>query len=200
MAPVSVVAGAFARKRAPTRAATRGVLARSLQRLARFTPKPQESFAMKTVFSITCLICLLGSWLHVATAADTATIKLRHDGEVETIQVPLAELKAGESRQLATGSGRPAIVTRTEQGLTIESGGRVTELPLPGLSGDPRADGKRIVSVHSEGERRVQIRRSEHDSFDQAELDALLGDLDGELGDGDRHVIIMRHDASDRAD
>jgi hypothetical protein len=99
-------------------------------------------------------------------AADTASIRIIGDGSNEALQVPLSELQVGESRQLAAESGTPAIVTRTENGLTVEMHGRSTDIPLP--------DRATIALEHGDGDgaRRVKIIHRDHVDGDAPEAGA----------------------------
>jgi hypothetical protein len=147
------------------------------------------------VFAFACAIAPL------AAAVDEATIKLRHGDHTETLQLPLSSLKVGESRQLAAESGMPAIVTRHDEGLRIEMAGRVTEVPLIERGGD----GHRVHFVRSgddgeTGAKHVIIKhRSQSVDVEghgdpDVDIDALLAELEHDVGtaDGERTIIIRR--------
>lgn len=159
--------------------------------------------------SLTSALIVALGLIGVASAADTVTVKLLESGFEQQIEIPLDEIAVGSSRQLATASGLPAIVTRKEDGLTIEVAGRTTEIDLP----DPAAfahhagDGKRQVMLrkhheHAAGEgnddkreqheKRIVIKHAgEGEAMSEAEIEALLADSDVP-GDGKRVVVIRK--------
>jgi hypothetical protein len=120
------------------------------------------------------------------SSTDSTSVRIISNGSSETIEVPLSELKVGESRQLAAASGTPAIVTRSDGGLTIEMAGRSTEVRLP--------DFERIAIADGDGSRRVRIIR--HDG-----AHAVAADADGhrvkmfKIEGGD---VLAGEDASER--
>jgi hypothetical protein len=170
------------------------------------------------------------------SSTDSTSVRIISNGSSETIEVPLSELKVGESRQLAAASGTPAIVTRTAGGLTIEMAGRSTEVRLPDFERiaiadadgsrhvkiirhdgahavDADADGHRVRMFKIEGddvvageggsEHKVFVKRLAIDGepvgVDDAELDALLADIDVD-GVGDAKVIVVKRRKTDRTD
>lgn len=112
-----------------------------------------------------------------AQAADVANVRILGDAGEHTVEIDLDALKVGESRQLATAAGVPAIVSRSEDGLSIEIAGKTTEVALGG-HGDLLWVGK-----HGEGDGHKRVHVMKLDSEAVEELD---------LGDGQRKVIVMR--------
>jgi len=149
------------------------------------------------------LIAALGL-VTTVSAADTVTVKLLDNGFNQQLEIPLDEIAVGTSRQLATASGLPAIVTRRDNGLTIEVAGRTTEIDLPDhtrldLDG---AHGKRHVEIvkhhdgaHADGEhkeKRFVIKRiGEGGAAHDVDIDELLADGEAQ-GDGKRVVVVRR--------
>jgi hypothetical protein len=172
---------------------------------------------MKTSLRITLIAAAFAAGSAVADSTDRTSVRIVSNGTSETIDVPLSALKVGESRQLAAASGTPAIVTRTDSGLTIEMAGRSTEVKLPELNRIARSDGdgKRQVRIirhdggglaDGAGPRHtvfVQRQKGEGDPADieEADLDALLSDIDVDVGTADTKVIVVhRRKKSDSTD
>lgn len=111
-------------------------------------------------------------------AADVATVRIAGAAGDHTVEIDLDALAVGESRQLATTAGVPAIVSRSDDGLRIEIAGKTTEVALGG-HGDLLWIGK-----HGEGDgkQRVQVMKLDGESVEEIDL-----------GDGQRKVIVMRH-------
>jgi hypothetical protein len=170
----------------------------------------------------TLLVALLAaSAAAVAAERDTANVRIVSGGSEEAVEIALDEMKVGESRQLVAKSGKPAIVTRTESGLTIEIAGKRTEVAFP----DPEqivvhGDGKHVVRLHEEhaahGDGDGQVRKvvvmrghdgthGAHGDMDDAEIAALVErieahalDHDGDA-DGDK-VIVTRKVVREQVD
>jgi hypothetical protein len=111
-------------------------------------------------------------------AADIATVRIVGAAGEHSVEIDLDTLKVGESRQLATAAGVPAIVRRSEDGLSIEIAGKTTEVALGG-HGDLLWVGK-----HGAGDGHKRVHVMKLDSEAVKEID---------LGDGQRKVIVMRH-------
>jgi len=116
------------------------------------------SSTTRLTLAIAAAILALGSPVRAADS-DVATVRIIANGVEERVEVALHELAVGESRQLTAASGSPAIVTRTEDGLSVEVAGKRTEVRFPGQGGDMTwvdggAAGKqlRVVRLNREGE------------------------------------------------
>ncbi len=68
-----------------------------------------------------------------ASSRDIAKISLPANGATQRIDVDLNALQPGQSRQLFTESGLPAVVTRSEQGLSIELAGETHDIRMPNV-------------------------------------------------------------------
>lgn len=146
---------------------------------------------------------------------DVAEVFLSANGAEQRIEVDLGALQPGQSRQLFTDAGLPAIVSRSEQGLQIELAGESHAVPMPqvlhfqqlGASGE--AGEKRAVVIKRErsgdaaGEARHEVRIVRlGDAAEASELDidalvaeALAGaEAEGlDLGEGEgRKVRVVR--------
>ena len=148
-------------------------------------------------------------------AADTASITIVDGDFSDTISVPLDDIKVGDSRQLTADSGLPAIVRRSDDGLSIEVGGRTVDVPFDDAhlqalhvhagehplhvivdkdaTGDAAGDGsnKRVVVKH------VRHGDGHHGDaeLDEAEIEAMierLRDGHGDGEDGERRVVVVR--------
>lgn len=135
----------------------------------------------------------------VAIERDTANVRIVSGGVEESVEIALDEMKVGESRQLVAASGKPAIVTRTDAGLTIEIAGKRTEVAFPDpdqivVHGDEKVRIVRLDGDHAahgeKGVRKVVMLRS-HDgdkvALDDAEIEALIADIHAKHGDGHEH-------------
>ncbi len=78
--------------------------------------------------------------------SDIAKVRILANGVEEAVEVEMNSIPVGESRQLVAASGKPAIVTRTAEGLTIEIGGKRTEVRMPASNGEhgPHAHGEHL--------------------------------------------------------
>lgn len=147
-----------------------------------------------------------------AEATDFVTITVQNANGSQTVEVPMDEIKVGESRQLASSSGQPAVITRTSGGLVLEVAGKRTEIDLPD-HGQLKswhhhvADGKvEVIELDKEGseagtesrKQRVMVIRHEHDgAMDEAEINALVADIETDLTsaeDGERVIVKRRID------
>jgi hypothetical protein len=171
---------------------------------------------MKISLRIALLAAAFAAGSAVAGSTDSTSVRIISNGNSETIEIPLSELKVGESRQLAAASGMPAIVTRTASGLTIEMAGRSTEVKLPELGRIARSDGdaaRQIRIVRHDGgdpadgsgaQRKVVVQRQKGEGgrvdLDDADLDALLSGIDVDGGPADSKVIVVQRKTSDRID
>lgn len=139
-----------------------------------FLPRSSR-FALASAAAVLALIGHAG-------AADTATVRIVANGSEESVEVAMDDLKVGESRQLTAASGKPAIVTRTENGLTVEVAGKRTEVVFPAAGGD-------VHWVHAHG-----------DAHDGKQVRVIRIDRDAEvtdLGDGKRKVIMIKRGSAD---
>lgn len=97
-------------------------------------------------------------------AADIANVRILGDAGEHAVEIDLDALKVGESRQLATAAGVPAIVSRSEDGLSIEIAGKTTEVALGGHGdllwvGKPgEGEGKRVRVIKLDGDEVEKIR------------------------------------------
>lgn len=117
-----------------------------------------------------CFIAALAATAALqASAADIANIRIINASGEQAVEVDLESLGVGQSRQLASSSGAPALVTRTEQGLTIEIAGKTTEVKLGHAEhaswttdlGDT-ADGKRVKVIRFHGDETLHERGDGH--------------------------------------
>jgi len=108
-----------------------------------------------------------------ALAGDTATVRLISGGVEHAVEVDLDSLKVGESRQLATQAGTPAIVSRTEEGLRVEVAGKTTDVALTHAA----------TSLWMDADGAKQVRVIKIDKGDVEEID---------LGDGQRKIVMVR--------
>lgn len=121
-------------------------------------------------------IALAATVAFQASAADVAHVRIINAAGEQAVEVDLDSLKVGQSRQLASSTGAPALVTRTEQGLTIEIAGKTTEVKLGHAEhaswtsdlGDD-SDGKRVKVIRFHGDEKVH-----------------------ESGDGQHKVVMIR--------
>ena len=144
-----------------------------------------------TLISLLTTLAFAGS----VQAADIANVRILGDAGEHAVEIDLDALKVGESRQLATAAGVPAIVRRSEDGLSIEIAGKTTEVALGG-HGDLLWVGKhgegaktvRAISLDSnqvgkitlgEGERDsvVTLRHVRHGAGEDGSHDAMVADL-----------------------
>lgn len=148
-----------------------------------------------------------------ASASDIAKVRIVSAAGEESVQVDLDALKVGSSQQLVAASGKPAVVSRSADGLRIELAGRVTTVALAPVqvhelgSSD---DGKQVriikldgghASHHGEhhGEHKVMVLRQHGDAeaADEVErhIDELLAEVEAGLddtaadGNGDKVVV-----------
>lgn len=146
-------------------------------------------------------------------AADIANVRIINSSGEEAVEVDLDQLAVGESRQLTSSSGKPAVVTRTEDGLSIEVAGKTTEVKLahPGHAAiwhEKSGDGQvKVIEIddekHEAGdgqhhERKVMVfhKKGEAGSLSDEELAALIADAehhaDVAVEPGQDKVIVSR--------
>ena len=105
------------------------------------------------------LALALFSMLSVGTRAadkDVTTVRLQANGSEQTVDIDMTALSEGQTRQLATTSGLPAIVTRTAEGLIVEVAGVRNEIALPAvewveLDGET-GSAKQVKVIHIDAE------------------------------------------------
>lgn len=116
-------------------------------------------------------IALVSASAGIADEAVERSTKIKlmvdRDGSPERVTlVDLHEMAVGESRTLATESGRPVIVTRDDEGFEVDIDGkkvrvqdRMSAESLEGLPGEPMRFEKRIVIGEGgeEGEPRTMV-------------------------------------------
>ena len=142
--------------------------------------------------------------------SDVANVRIISGGAEEAVEIEMNDLKVGESRQLTAASGKPAVVTRTEEGLTVEVAGKRTEVVFPQTNGemtwvsnDEPADGKqiRVIKIdrdetHAAGEgahRVIVMKHADGDTTNGAELEVITENLvgaDGEISDARLQELI----------
>ncbi|MBD8525836.1 hypothetical protein [Pseudomarimonas arenosa] len=147
-------------------------------------------------------------------ASDVANVRIINASGEEAVEIDLDQLAVGESRQLTSSSGKPAIVTRTESGLSVEVAGKTTEVSLasPGHAGVWHADagdGKvKIIELDDESlhegadgerhERKVVImhKGGEDARLSEDEIAVLIADAEQDIDDsvevGKDKVIVTR--------
>lgn len=163
----------------------------------------------KSALSLILLGALFGSGALLAaeTAPEPAmktVLKLKtSDGATETLRFDGA-LAVGESRGHETDAGTPVLVTRTEDGLRIETAEKTINVALPapgdaphGIEANVEKRGRIEGNGEPAGETKVVVLRRHGDAaIDDAEIDALIDadpDTLAELqGDGERKVVILR--------
>lgn len=141
---------------------------------------------LKTRLTLTCAVAALALIGHAGAGDhDTASVRIKTAGADETVEVALHTLKVGESRQLVAASGKPAVVTRTEDGLTVEVAGQRTEVAFPNPDND-------IHVFHTgDGEhagKKVRVLRLDR----TAEV--------SDVGDGQRKIVVVRSGSADASD
>lgn len=156
-----------------------------------------------------------------ASGRDVAQVYLQANGAEQRIEVDLIALPPGQSRQLFTDTGLPAIVSRDEQGLSIEVAGETHEVRMPKLmhlaadasAGDGevrtlviKRDASDDGAAHTDAKVRV-IRLAGDGTVDTEDVDALVAralaeaeadglDLSGPEGEGRTLRVVRRIDAS----
>lgn len=159
------------------------------------------------------LLAILGG---TAVAADIANVKIIANGQEQAVEVDLDQLKVGESRQLVSASGAPAVVTRDENGLSIEIAGRRTEVKLGAVDVSTwhadAGDGKvKVIEIDrddlqeftdQDGQHKVMIVRKhkgDADAIDESEIAALIAEVEadvqqrkGEAGEDQVQVVVTR--------
>lgn len=184
---------------------------------------------MKQLLSAPSLLGLafagLGLLVSLATAQasgrDTAQVYLKANGAEQRIEVDLIALQPGQSRQLFTDTGLPTIVSRDEQGLSIEVAGETHEVRMPKLmhlAADASADDGEVRTLvikrdasddgtaHTDAKVRV-IHLAGDGTVDTEDLDALVAralaeaeadgvDLHGPDGERRTLRVVRRIDAS----
>lgn len=136
-------------------------------------------------------------------SSDIANVRIIASGADEVVKVNMDDFQVGESRQLTAASGKPAVVTRTEDGLTIEVAGTRTEVVFPASNAEmtwtdsaEHADGKqvRVIKIHRDNmhatgdgpHRIVVMKHADGDIADDAELTVITENVigaDGEISD-----------------
>lgn len=171
---------------------------------------------LNTMFNGPLLLGVLigaGALLHSlpSSASDLANVRIINEGGEEGVEVDLDQLAVGESRQLTSSSGKPAVVTRSEDGLTIEIAGKTTEVKLA-ASGGPQVwhadlgDGKvKIIELDDETVHEGDAAHREHKIVmlhkdgeaagdHEQELELLLADadIDASVEPGKDKIIVTR--------
>lgn len=156
---------------------------------------------------ITPVVALALAFAGAVQAEDIANVRIVDNGNEHQIAIDLDALKVGERRQLATASGLPAIVSRSEHGLSIEVAGQTTDIALHengkvmvfgGDHVDPGAhaaafkviqfDGATDGVVDGDAQRKIVVmrRHASHDfdgaSLDDARLAELLAEVEAKAG------------------
>jgi len=159
----------------------------------------------------TALLAALSLSLPVL-AADTASVTIVDGDFSDSVSVPLDELKVGESRQLTAASGVPAIVSRSEEGLSIEIAGHSVDVPFGGahLQALHAHGGKHPLQIiaHEDEQvgdgsnKRVVVKHVHHGEgqdadgkFEEADIEAMIERLrsgEGDGDDGERRVVVIR--------
>lgn len=131
-----------------------------------------------------------------ANERDVAKIFLKANGAEQRIDVDMLALQPGQSRQLFTESGLPAIVSRDEQGLSIELAGETHQVRMPKVmnftAGAAVGDGDvRTVVIKRDaadgapieiGSQVRVIRVAGNEGLDTEDVDALLARALAEAG------------------
>lgn len=161
------------------------------------------------------LFALAATAAFQATASDVAKIRIVTDAGEQAVEVDLDSLKVGQSRQLASSSGAPALVTRTAEGLRIEVAGKTTEVQLGHAEhaswASDLGEGKQVkvihfdhdesVHQHGDGEHKkvVVIRKAggaEGHNLSEEEIAELVAEMevkmDLDTADGGEKVIVTR--------
>ena len=171
----------------------------------------------RAVLAATITACVAGASL-AADAGERLSVQIDQDGRSETVVID--DLQPGETRQLAAESGKPVIVTRTDDGLEIDIDGDITRVSLAERTLMVRLDGDHPLDIEqlreialdgaaadADGEHK-RIVRVLHAGHAGAEGDAAHRfhvrhlDADGaEAADGSKHRIVMlRHDGDGEVD
>jgi len=132
-------------------------------------------------FAVIGLIAAIGA---DAADRDIAEIHVQANGAEQRVVVDMNSLSEGQSRQLSADSGLPAIVTRTQEGLTVEMAGAVHDIPMPpveilhlGGGTDRHILIKRSAADAAGSERQVRvIHRTLDGAPDEAQIEALVAE------------------------
>ncbi len=149
-----------------------------------------------------------------AGASDVANVKIITANGEEAVEVDLDALKVGESRQLVAASGAPAVVTRSEDGLRIEVGGKVTDIKLAPLQvaewhHGESGEGKRIKVIKLDHDDTTTVGEGSHErkivivhgdgtqgAPSEEEIAELIAEVeskvDADAADGSDKVIVTR--------
>lgn len=128
---------------------------------------------------------IIGVFATVAAQAvgrDVADIRVQSNGAEQRVEVDMNRLREGQSLQLSTESGLPAIVTRTADGLSLEVAGETHQIHLPavevidlgGTASDRHIVIKRQANTQAERahrEHQVRVIHRSHDEAMEGELD-----------------------------
>jgi hypothetical protein len=128
---------------------------------------------------------IIGVFATVAAQAvgrDVADIRVQSNGAEQRVEVDMNRLREGQSLQLSTESGLPAIVTRTADGLSLEVAGETHQIHLPAVEvidlGGTASDRHIVIKrqAHTQAERahrehQVRVIHRSHDEAMEGELD-----------------------------
>ncbi|MGQ0801450.1 MAG: hypothetical protein ACT4NL_15235 [Pseudomarimonas sp.] len=133
----------------------------------------------------TAVVALAMTGSAASADSDIAKVRILANGVEEAVEVEMNSMAVGESRQLVAASGKPAIVTRTAEGLTIEVGGKRTEVQMPSGHGEHGAHG------HGEHLRVIKLAHGDAAAAGDAghKVIVLKARTDGVAGEGDVDVI-----------
>ena len=146
-----------------------------------------------------------------SNASDLAKVRIINAAGEEGVEVDLEQLAVGESRQLTSSSGKPAVVTRNEDGLSIEIAGKTTEVKLAAAGaahvwhGDLGEGKVKIIELDDESVREGDAARHEHkivmlhkdgeaagDHEQELELLIAEADIDSSVEPGKDKIIVTR--------
>ena len=149
----------------------------------------------KHIVSLSLAIALLAG-LHAgaAQAGDLADISIRKDGAEHALSVDLEQLGDGQTLQLSTEAGLPAIVSRDGDSLDIDIAGEQFEVKVghhvEALWVDAAAAGGEIEVIRlGEGE------LTSTDLDKQVKVIRLQGEQESAVIDGEKKVFVMRRSA-----
>lgn len=162
------------------------------------------------------VIGLMAGVVVQAADRDIADIRVQSNGVEQRVEVDMNRLREGQSLQLSTESGLPAIVTRTADGLSLEVAGETHQIHLPAVEVidlEGAAAGRHIVIQRQAHAQAGQTRR-EHQvrvihrsleggvegELDEARIEALVAEAMAEAEAARASAEIARGEALEAAE
>lgn len=136
------------------------------------------------------VIGLIAAIVVQAADRDIADIRVQSNGVEQRVEVDMNRLREGQSLQLSTESGLPAIVTRTADGLSIEVAGETHQIHLPAVE---------VIDLGgTASDRHIVIKRQAHSEAGQTRREhqvrvihrSLEGGVEGELDEARIEALV----------